>query len=565
MSKHVFDYYSVSYKGRRDSNQDRVYINIYKNKQNTQLILAVADGMGGYEYGEVAAQIMINYLKKLCRQNIPLNYESAAKITRDYIQEANTHIFALSKKYGGIQMGTTVAGALLIKNFCLFFNVGDSRIYTLKSEEIRQISHDHSEDMEAFEKGLIKEEEIGKGLYGNALTRSIGTDKEVEIDIFPQDNFKTLQEGEIIFACTDGLWNVANKNEIYREIIGRCNLKESLESLAYLAYENEGNDNISMAAFEFGKLSRNHLNLEKYSPLVKDKENVPRKKIVLRTLIIVFIIAFMVVVMIIVYQVTIGGSYLKIQNRRDNTNLQLPQIQGEDKTNTTFNKKDIQGGEITFDIPGRTSNKPLTIRLTAQPLAVRGEQVPSDIFYSLDGSEPTKEKGIKFENSDAIVLKDFKNYILKAKVFSKVGKYESKIYSQSYNITPLKEKHWYPTISKFRQLDRGSRMNIFQNTRNIDIDLQGIQKIKPIKNGKIEMRIFISSDGDAKVITISGLDVMPREKLIGVKSALIKKINAIKFAPPITNGSRKNVNVKLWINFEKVDKNENKIVFQRED
>ncbi|MGE5341120.1 MAG: PP2C family protein-serine/threonine phosphatase [Candidatus Omnitrophota bacterium] len=302
MNKRNFDYYVASFQGRREKNEDCALFNTNPNKNKQQTVLAVADGMGGYENGEIASKMMIDYLKKLCDHDIPLQFKSVAETVRAYIQEANHHIFEVSKKLNVNQMGTTVSGAFIIGNLCLFFNVGDSRTYILNSNEIRQVTRDHSADQEAFDNGIIKEDEIGKGFYSNTLTRSIGTDEHVEIDIFPQDNFYELNEGDVIVSCSDGLWNNMDLMEIHRQTIGRSSLNESLEALASLAYANDSNDNISIVAFEYGQLPRKDLNLGPYVPLTNLKPKFPPKKKMLITLLIFSILGFLAVVLMIPYK-----------------------------------------------------------------------------------------------------------------------------------------------------------------------------------------------------------------------------------------------------------------------
>lgn len=274
--------FSVSHKGRRDKNEDSVLIHINKRYSSMQAVIAVADGLGGYHRGDLASQLMIRQLKKLNKKAFTQTANEFYEVIEKNIIEANHQIFNKGKKLNHGQSGTTVSGAVLKETSCLFFNVGDSRTYVIKANSIRQVTQDHSADMESFKNGLITQNEIGQGHYSHALTRSIGTDPEVDVDIFPgRTSFHTLEEGDIILSCTDGLWNEVTEREIFQEIIGRKTLKQSLESLVSLAYMKNSQDNISIAALEYGRLPRKNLNLQKYVPINKMVRRTHRKNLIL--------------------------------------------------------------------------------------------------------------------------------------------------------------------------------------------------------------------------------------------------------------------------------------------
>ena len=297
------NHYKVSITGRRETNEDSVLIEIDKKEDHRQVVIAVADGMGGYQKGEIASQIMIDQLRRLSRQNLSPNPKLAVEIVREHIIEANRNIFAKTDMIEGIQMGTTVSGAVVINDRCLFFNVGDSRTYLINSENIEQVTRDHSVDGDRFRDGVIKENKVGKGHYSNALTRSVGTDEEIEVDIFPNQDFHHLKEGEIILCCTDGFWKSVTKKEISREIFGRKNLEISLETLAELAYSRGSDDDISLAALEYGNLKRQKEKLGHFVPLSKIvkkiKGNTDRKlTIIILTIFVILILAIMTIVII---------------------------------------------------------------------------------------------------------------------------------------------------------------------------------------------------------------------------------------------------------------------------
>ncbi len=318
------NHYKVSYPGRRKTNEDSVLIEIDKKDDYCQVVIAVADGMGGSQKGEIASKMMIEQLQRLIRQNLSPDPKLTTEIVRKHVNEANRNIFANTNKIEDIQMGTTVSGAVVINDRYLVFNVGDSRTYLINSDDIKQVTQDHSADGDQLRNGVINESKVGKGRYSYALTRSVGTDAEVEADIFPNQSFYQLREGEIILCCTDGLWKSLTKQEIYREIFGRKNLAQSLEALAALAFSKGSDDNISIAALEYGNLKRGKKKLDHFVPMSKmvkkNKRDTVRKLFFL--LLAIFVILFLAILAIVI---------IKLNNSnpppaKDNQIQKMPEI-----------------------------------------------------------------------------------------------------------------------------------------------------------------------------------------------------------------------------------------------
>lgn len=574
---HKPDSYWVSYKGRKDNNEDCVIIRSNKKSKVMQMVIAVADGMGGYENGDVASRTVIDYLEKFCEIEIPLDYVKAAEITRSFIRNANTHIFELCKKQGIEQMGTTVSGALIIDNKCLFFNVGDSRVYLLNSKGINQVSHDHSADMEAFENGDIREEDIGKGFYANALTRSIGIDNDVDIDIFPGEEFLDLSDGEAIFVCTDGLWKFVDNSVIHREIVGRTSLDKSLESMAASAYVNGSDDNISMAIVEFGEMKRSQLNLGDFSPVLLIEKRIETRKKILRRLIIISVIAFLIVFALIILKITSGMSQHRVLKEHatnprkieklTTTNL-IPSIsikQRKEKINDTgLAHPDIRGGVVHFSSSDRILTESSRIYLSFSSFFVRGNSVPADIIYTINGSNPTRENGFKYEKDQGIFLNRPGQYTINAKVISKLGKYDGEIYSQDYIINRKIEDSYTRVIkeNEIKKLGILTRREIFNRTSRIEILVDGITQIQKKKHF-ITVRIRIDSYGRIKVKKINGLIVIPEEKSEEVEFLLRQKIEKIHLLPPICE--MKPVIVEFAFDIEPDEITDDKIIFIRKD
>lgn len=564
MKKPRIKHYKVSYAGRRKTNEDCVFIEIEKKKNNRQMILAAADGMGGYQKGEMASRMMINHLKQLSQEIIPPDREQAANIIKKHIIEANRCIFEKTEKTKTVQMGTTVSGAVVINNLCLFFNVGDSRTYIINPGDVKQITQDHSADAENLKNGAIKESEVGKGHYSHALTRSIGTDPDVDVDIFPPQNFHELEQGEVIFCCTDGFWKKVTKQEISREIFGRKNIARSIEALAALAYSKGSDDNISMAVLEYGTLKRKKEKLKKFVPMSKFGKTVQGEK---RKL-LPFLLAFLIIVFLTIVVVLI----IKLNSNNpppdnDNQNPKKPPISNDINSqkhpvkNTTDNnhKPEVQSGKIIFEPKRSTHSGDMQVQLIYENLkSSRGDEIPSEIYYTIDGTEPTKNNGKKYITGDKILLRKPGIYIIKARLFSKMGKYKGEVHYKRYIIKVTKPKTI--TVNRIEELDEMTRDNIFENTKFVRASIDEAEDV--IKNGDLKMLICISHKGKATVKNIYGFRVTPSNKLNLVKRNLIRKIESRNFMPPV-NRNRTPVNVEILIHFLKIGRLGDKVILSR--
>jgi hypothetical protein len=465
---------------------------------------------------------------------------------------------------GGGQIGTTVSGTVLIGNSCLFFNVGDSRTYLINAGGIRQVTRDHSADMEALKNGIITEDEIGQGYYSHALTRSVGTDPNVEVDILPENkHFHILQEGDVIVSCTDGLWNVVTEQEIYREILGRKSIEKSLEALASLAHMKNSKDNISIAALEYGRIPRKKSNLEDYIPVKKLEQKAnPKRNILLPILLAVSITAFLVVVGIVIFKMNSGSNYSSGNNQsqqiKPNTGraasapISDPGVKGY--------KPESRGGNINFSTPGGRYIGTIQIKLDHENLrSSRDDEITSEIYYTQNGPPPTRNYGKKYLPGEKIVLNRPGQYIIKAKLFAKTGTYESDVYEQKYLIVRKPEPPKTVTVKIAEKLDPRTRQNIFSNTKNIMIDAGGINRLK--RKGIVKILISISKKGLPKVIEISGIQVFPESQLEEIRINLNHEIQNRYFEPPTSEG--KPVRVEIWLDFKRVSKFRKKIKLER--
>jgi len=232
----------------RDHNEDAI-------STETSLGLAIlADGMGGHRGGEVASAITVSTiydtltekLKKLNEGGIDekTGYSMESITVHDAIELANSNVFDSSSEnsqYRG--MGTTVVVVLFYDNRFTVAHVGDSRLYRVRDGVFEQVTRDHSLMQELVDRGFYTPEQARKSLNKNLVTRAIGIEENVCIDI--QED--VTQINDIYLLCSDGL-NDMIEDDLIHETIKRNtdNLEKAATELVEEANRHGGKDNISV-------------------------------------------------------------------------------------------------------------------------------------------------------------------------------------------------------------------------------------------------------------------------------------------------------------------------------
>ena len=217
-----------------------------KNNQDRFLsmgrLAAVADGMGGHRAGEVASQIAIEELKKL-QQAGPWSSEAeVGEALRNAFLQANQRIRELAASDRDLEgMGTTLVALLEHGDMVHLANVGDSRAYLLRHGELSQVTVDHSLVQELVDEGRLRPEEAGRHPQRSIITRALGVDVDVEVDLF---TYK-LQQGDRLLLCTDGLSGVVDEARIRNVLLRVPDPQRAAEQLVEMANESGGPDNIT--------------------------------------------------------------------------------------------------------------------------------------------------------------------------------------------------------------------------------------------------------------------------------------------------------------------------------
>ena len=225
----------------RKVNEDFYYIS--KPEDKIKLFI-LADGMGGYNAGEVASKMAVETVKSYIYKHFDKNKnskENIEQLLKDAIENANDTIYkkAQNKKdlYG---MGTTLDVCLIYNSKLYIGHIGDSRVYRIRKEFMRRITRDHSYVQTLIEDGKITKEEALHHPKRNMLTKALGCTEKAEPDVYT----KTFIKDDIILMTSDGLTNMVKENDIYN-IIKQDKLNAA-ENLVKQANENGGYDNITV-------------------------------------------------------------------------------------------------------------------------------------------------------------------------------------------------------------------------------------------------------------------------------------------------------------------------------
>ncbi len=224
----------------RSCNEDSIFV------QNSpigclQNFYIVADGMGGHKSGEVASSNAVKFFRQFIENN---NMGEVLDVLVEGVGYANKKVYEMSKEDDAYtNMGTTFLAASVFGDKVFIAHVGDSRLYIVRNNEIKQLTTDHTYVMDMVRSGIITKEEAKIHPDRNIITRALGIDENLSIDgIF----YKILLD-DIIIMCSDGLYEMINDNGILNIAKNMSlSLEEKAEKMIETANSYGGKDNISV-------------------------------------------------------------------------------------------------------------------------------------------------------------------------------------------------------------------------------------------------------------------------------------------------------------------------------
>lgn len=223
-------------------------------------LATLADGMGGYNAGEVASGIAVAMvpaeIRKLsaAQQLTGLSDEAVREMVAAQASKVNGAIYAAAQKqqqYSG--MGTTLVVAYWHGDRVTVGHLGDSRCYRLRGSELQALTRDHSWIQEQIDAGLMSREQARASKKKNLVTRACGIDPNVVPEVHTHD----VQSGDIFVLCSDGLYDMVSDEDIHLTVSSlKSNLSLAAEQLVQQANDNGGRDNISVILVHVLKVAR---------------------------------------------------------------------------------------------------------------------------------------------------------------------------------------------------------------------------------------------------------------------------------------------------------------------
>ena len=226
----------------RSHNEDSVII--VENKMG-EVLLAVADGMGGHRGGEIASSIAISHIGKRFQEISSVGTkEDAISFIKEIVSEANVLLYKYTNEHEeSIGMGTTIVLAIVTKEFLLFGNIGDSSGYVIKNGKLNKITVDHTLVSLLVQSGELTLEEAKQHPKKNVLMKALGATSTIEMDVFDVE-----RDIDGVFLCSDGLTNMLDDEQITKVIQDdNISIDDKLKKLVTKANNRGGTDNISIA------------------------------------------------------------------------------------------------------------------------------------------------------------------------------------------------------------------------------------------------------------------------------------------------------------------------------
>jgi protein phosphatase len=265
---------------QREQNEDYAYKRIESTEEGDKGLFIVADGMGGYEAGEVASKLAVETISRALdsffkpipdqptiqldlNQTVPIatpnnskpDQNQTRKLTgtpsvpaieerlRTAIQQANRDILRYGERQPASRgLGSTITTVLIQGEQAYIANVGDSRTYLLRDHKLKALTRDHSLVQRLVEANQITPEAVYTHPQRNVIYRSLGAGhKNIEVDIFSE----IVQPGDIFLLCSDGLWEMVRHQDLEKVLNTTDHLEKLCDKLIALANQNGGEDNIT--------------------------------------------------------------------------------------------------------------------------------------------------------------------------------------------------------------------------------------------------------------------------------------------------------------------------------
>ncbi|RMH15148.1 MAG: Stp1/IreP family PP2C-type Ser/Thr phosphatase [Acidobacteria bacterium] len=229
----------------------------YLDVDDKNRVYVVADGMGGHNHGEVASRIAVETINKFIRETddadstLPLTYDVKLKRHSNHLKRsihiAHDQVLNAIREDGSLLgMGTTVVGAMLRDDVVAIAHVGDSRAYRLRDGHLELLTQDHTWVNEQVVAGYLSEEQAKSHPLKNVVTRALGGDSEVVVDVIET----RALDGDTYLLCSDGLTTMLSDQEIHQRLVSDDSLETICRQLIEDANARGGFDNVTVLVFK---------------------------------------------------------------------------------------------------------------------------------------------------------------------------------------------------------------------------------------------------------------------------------------------------------------------------
>jgi serine/threonine protein phosphatase PrpC len=225
-------------------------------------LFAVCDGMGGHNAGEVASRIAVETLADFVERSgvekeitwpwgLEPELSLEANRLKTAVRLANSQVFQTADSREELMgMGTTVVAALVSGPVMTVCSAGDSRCYLVRDRELQQLTQDDSWVSAALGEGILNSDDVERHPLRNVITKAVGARDSIELEVLEQ----TLQPGDLVLLCSDGLHGMLSDDEIARLILsGPDSLEEVSRSLVDAANEAGGRDNVTVVLLQYSE------------------------------------------------------------------------------------------------------------------------------------------------------------------------------------------------------------------------------------------------------------------------------------------------------------------------
>ena len=231
----------------RSDNQDSIHLPDHGYLVGSDLLFAIADGMGGYSHGGVASLLALESFSSTLAAR---NGNPIPKVLQRGVEIANLRVYQKAQQLGAGRMGTTLTAAYVLGETLYLAHVGDSRAYLIREGRSMCLTADHTTVGEMVRSKIISPDKLRTHAQRSALTKSVGTDLFVQPDIMQQ----RLREGDRLVLCSDGVWSVVEDEEFGRVASEPHSVDVISRNLIDLALHRKTEDNASVIVFHLHKL-----------------------------------------------------------------------------------------------------------------------------------------------------------------------------------------------------------------------------------------------------------------------------------------------------------------------